>query len=208
MVITDEIVHASGRGEGRGRILDEARSLFLGKGFAATSMQEIADAVGMTKPALYYHFKDKQDLLVAVLAREMEEGRRVFLESLTADPTLAKRLEAGAVWTFSRIKGDLGRLMSDMHRVLPPEKVHDFKCSHPMPVDMVCQILEEAKANGELGCEEDTTVLARLYVGMIFGQLAMQNSEEIQKMDAERLGRIVARVFMDGVCRLPDNPCP
>ena len=34
-------------------------------------MQEIADAVGMTKPALYYHFKDKQDLLLAVIAREM-----------------------------------------------------------------------------------------------------------------------------------------
>lgn len=208
MVVTEETLGTSNRGEGRERILDEARSQFLSKGFAATSMQEIADAVGLTKPALYYHFKDKQDLLLAVLGREMEEGQRVFIESLTADPSLAKRLEDGATWTFSRIKGDLGRLMSDMHRVLPAERVHEFKCHHPMPVDMVRQILDEAKANGELGCEEDTTVLARLYVGMIFGQLAMQNSEEILSMDAGKLGRIVARVFMDGVCRVPDSPCP
>jgi AcrR family transcriptional regulator len=208
MVIAEETLSTSSRGEGRGRILDEARSLFLTKGFAATSMQEIADAVGLTKPALYYHFRDKQDLLLAVLGREMEEGQRVFAESLTSDPSLAKRLEVGATWTFSRIQGDLGRLMSDMHRVLPAERVHEFKCNHPMPVDMVRQILDEAKANGELGCAEDTVVLARLYVGMIFGQLAMQNSEEIQKMDAGRLGKIVARVFMDGVCRAPDGDCP
>ena len=208
MVVTEESINTSSRGEGRGRILDEARSLFLTKGFAATAMQEIADAVGLTKPALYYHFRDKQDLLLAVLGREMEESQRVFAESLTSDPSLAKRLEVGATWTFTRIQGDLGRLMSDMHRVLPAERVAEFKCNHPMPVDMVRQILDEAKANGELGCDEDTIVLARLYVGMIFGQLAMQNSEEIQKMDADRLGKIVARVFMDGVCRPPESPCP
>jgi AcrR family transcriptional regulator len=203
MVATEDATHVSSRGDGRERILDVARDLFLAKGFAATSMQEIADAVGMTKPALYYHFRDKQDLLLAVLGREMEEGQRAFFATVTAEPTLRRRLEQGASWTFSRIQGDLGRLMSDMHRVLPADRVHEFKCSHPMPVDLVKQILVDAKASGELGCEEDMDVLARLYVGMIFGQLAMQNSEEIQRLDANRLGKIVARIFMDGVCRPP-----
>ena len=57
------------RGVGRDRILDEARDRFLAKGFSATSMQEIADAVGMTKPALYYHFRDKNELFLSVIAR-------------------------------------------------------------------------------------------------------------------------------------------
>ena len=78
MVISEEIAQIPVRGDGRERILDEARSLFLTKGFAATSMQEIADAVGLTKPALYYHFKDKQELMLAVIGREMSEGWEIF----------------------------------------------------------------------------------------------------------------------------------
>jgi AcrR family transcriptional regulator len=200
MEISEELAQVPGRGDGRERILDEARSLFLTKGFAATSMQEIADAVGLTKPALYYHFKDKQDLLLAVLGREMEDGQRAFYATLSSAQTLQGRLEEGAIWRFKRIKGDLGRLMSDMHRVLPPEKVHEFKCHHPMPAQLVCKFLDDAHASGEVCLTEDPTILARLYVGMIFGQLAMQNSEEIQRLDADRLGKIVARVFLDGIC--------
>jgi len=187
------------RGDGRARILDEARSLFLGRGFTATSMQEIADAVGMTKPALYYHFRDKQELFLAVVAREMEEGRRAFVDILTADDSLIKRLEFGATWCFSRIRGDMGRMMSDMHRVLPADRVHEFKCNHPMPVEMVAEILEMAKARGELNTTEDSTALARLFVGMIFGQLAMQSSHEISQIDPERIGELVARVFVHGI---------
>ena len=191
------------------RILDEARSRFLGKGYAETSMQEIADAIGLTKPALYYHFRDKQDLLLhAVLGREMDDALRIFQESLTADRTLGQRLERGANWTFSRIKGDLGRLMADMHRVLPADRVQEFKCARPMPVDMVRQILDEAKANGEVGCDIDTELLARLYVGMLFGQLTIHHSEERENIDPERLARVVARVFMDGICRPSPGGCP
>ena len=200
-------LQSSTRGDGRERILDEARTRFLSNGYAETSMQEIADAVGMTKPALYYHFKDKQDLLLAVMEREMTVALTVFQENLTADQSLGKRLERGAVWSFSSIQGDFGRLMADMHRVLPAERVHDFKCTHPMPVDMVRQILDEAKANGEVGCDIDTEILARLYVGMIFGQLAIRHSEAARDTDPEHLGAIVAQVFMEGICR-PTGNCP
>jgi AcrR family transcriptional regulator len=187
------------RSDGRERILDEARALFLERGFTATSMQDIADAVGMTKPALYYHFRDKQELFLAVIAREMDEGKRAFLEILSTDGTLAERLETGATWCFTRIRGDMGRMMSDMHRVLPAERVHDFKCANPMPVEMVAHMLEMGKLRGEISEDEDTTALARLFVGMIFGQLAMQSSHEIAQIDPERIGKLVARVFIHGI---------
>lgn len=199
MVTLDETVQSTSRGEGRERILDEARTQFLIKGFAATSMQEIADAVGMTKPALYYHFRDKQDLLLAVLGREMEEGRRAFYASLSEHATMAERLEFGAMWCFARIKGDLGRLMSDMHRVCSSERVHDFKCNHPMPVELVSQILRDGRASGELTDTEDPDLLARLFIGMIFGQLAMQQSDSFSAQNAEQLGRLVTRIFLDGI---------
>jgi AcrR family transcriptional regulator len=206
-ILAGEHLQSSTRGDGRERILDEARTRFLSNGYAETSMQEIADAVGMTKPALYYHFKDKQDLLLAVMEREMTVALTVFQESLTADKSLGKRLERGAVWSFSSIQGDFGRLMADMHRVLPTECILDFKRAHPMPVDMVRQILDEAKANGEVGCDIDTEILARLYVGMIFGQLAIRHSEAARDTDPEHLGAIVAQVFMEGICR-PSGNCP
>jgi AcrR family transcriptional regulator len=207
-MVVAEVAQSHTRGEGRERILDEARSRFLAKGYAETSMQEIADAIGLTKPALYYHFKDKQDLLLAVLGREMDEALRIFQESLTTDRTLGQRLERGATWTFSRINGDLGRLMADMHRVLPADRVQEFKCARPMPVDMVRRILDEAKANGEVGCDIDTALLAQLYVGMLFGQLTIHHSEDRKNIDPERLAKVVARVFMEGVCRPSSGGCP
>ena len=69
-----------------------------------------------------------------------------------------------------------------------------------MPVELVSHILREGKANGELLDDEDPDVLARLFVGMIFGQLAMQHSDPFAERDAESMGRLVARVFTDGVC--------
>jgi AcrR family transcriptional regulator len=48
------------------QILDEAARLFREKGYAATSMRDIAAAVDMLPGSLYYHFAAKEDLLVAV----------------------------------------------------------------------------------------------------------------------------------------------
>ena len=51
----------------RERILDVAMGLFIEQGYDATSLREIADPLGFTKAALYYHFKSKEDILRALL---------------------------------------------------------------------------------------------------------------------------------------------
>jgi AcrR family transcriptional regulator len=52
----------------RDRILDAALALFAEKGYEATSMREIAEQLGMTKAALYYHFDGKDAIVLALLA--------------------------------------------------------------------------------------------------------------------------------------------
>jgi len=48
--------------------------LFVEKGYNQTSMQDIVDALGMSKGAIFHHFKSKEDILNAVVARHSEES--------------------------------------------------------------------------------------------------------------------------------------
>ena len=54
-------------GERREQILDVAVQVFASKGFHGASMNDVADAAGVTKPVLYQHFDSKQDLYLALL---------------------------------------------------------------------------------------------------------------------------------------------
>ena len=59
----------------RERILDVALDLFIEKGFDGTSLREIAEQLGVTKAALYYHFASKDDILMALHMRLHEVGK-------------------------------------------------------------------------------------------------------------------------------------
>jgi AcrR family transcriptional regulator len=51
----------------RARLLDEARRLFREHGYAATSLEQIAEAAGVTKGAIYGHFSSKEQLLISAI---------------------------------------------------------------------------------------------------------------------------------------------
>ena len=62
-------------GSTREKILDVALDLFTDQGFDGTSMREIAERLGISKPAIYYHFASKEDILMALHMRLHEFGR-------------------------------------------------------------------------------------------------------------------------------------
>jgi AcrR family transcriptional regulator len=65
--------------ERREQLLDIGRSLFAQKGFDATSVEEIAQKAGVSKPVVYEHFGGKEGLYAVVVDREM----RALLDAVT-----------------------------------------------------------------------------------------------------------------------------
>lgn len=55
------------------RIQDVARELFVQQGVQRTSLQEIADRLGITKPALYYHFSSREELVRSIVQPMLDE---------------------------------------------------------------------------------------------------------------------------------------
>jgi TetR/AcrR family transcriptional repressor of nem operon len=65
-------------GDTHERILDVAEAAVLEKGFAATSIEELIAAVGITKSGFFYHFKDKNELAKALLVRYVKREDALF----------------------------------------------------------------------------------------------------------------------------------
>jgi AcrR family transcriptional regulator len=79
-------------------LLAAARALFAERGYAAVSTEEIVQRAGVTRGALYHHFRDKQDLFRAVFERlEQEIVERIATAALAAeDPWEQQRAAIGA----------------------------------------------------------------------------------------------------------------
>jgi AcrR family transcriptional regulator len=71
-------------------VLDAAAAVFARKGYAATSVQEIADAVGLLKGSLY-HYIESKDALLYRLVSEVHDAVERNLEEVAAIPGLSPR---------------------------------------------------------------------------------------------------------------------
>lgn len=81
------------------KILRAALSVFEEKGFASARMEDVAEKVGLSKPALYLYFKDKEDLLRSALLRIAQTSVQM-LETAAAGPSdpkekLSRALDGG-----------------------------------------------------------------------------------------------------------------
>jgi AcrR family transcriptional regulator len=188
--------------DGRERVLREAHALFLERGFAEVSMQQIADAAGMTKASLYYHFRDKEDLFAHVVQRE---GKRL-LTGLTAElagvDSFQEQLKRVALYFFQAIRSDIGRLMTDFQRHVTAEshqRMHEaFEGGGLDPIGILRPYFARAHARGELR-SLDVDFAVMLFFAMIGGcfKFAEQHKTgaELGETEADK----IVDVFLHGV---------
>src|SRR5687767_11553124 len=76
-------------------LLEAALALFVSQGYRHTSVEEIAEAAGLTKGAIYFYFRSKESLLIALLERaEQAVAAPAQRRIAAAGPTAADKLVA------------------------------------------------------------------------------------------------------------------
>src|ERR1700758_2719631 len=106
-----EHAHAGRRGDTRARIQQVALELFAEQGYKRTSLREIAERLGVTKAALYYHFKSKEDIvrsftedyftrLDAIIEWGRQQPRSIQATQEVFDRYIALLLDGGEVFRF------------------------------------------------------------------------------------------------------------
>lgn len=99
-------------------ILRAARQLFLKHGYRAVTTRQVADACGLTQPALYHHFEGKEELYVAMLQDEIARMRG-GVERITgrAEP-VPERLRRAALFLLTTTDFDFALMQHDMRSEL------------------------------------------------------------------------------------------
>ena len=127
MTITSQQTHPIESGlpvvssnENTERIFEEAWLMFQQLGYRGTSVDELCQRCGITKPTLYYYFGNKETLFIQVLARQLHGFRSI----LNADRPLVERLTELTQAMLTAFKTDIGSMMRDMEHV-KEQSLHD-----------------------------------------------------------------------------------
>jgi AcrR family transcriptional regulator len=102
------------RSDTRQRIQEVARELFVQRGVQRTSLQDIADKLGITKPALYYHFASREELVRSILVPLIDEGEQFVEDQESRGDTDARELMEGYFDFRYRHRQDLMLVLAEI----------------------------------------------------------------------------------------------
>jgi AcrR family transcriptional regulator len=145
-------------------IIQHASRLFAERGFAGTSLQDVAEAMGITRPALYYYVKSKDELL-ARLVTEITQGGAAEIRAIATDDARDARTKLGDIAGLiaGQRASDPARflLLVRSESELPPELAKANETVKRDTLRMLIEVIEQGMTSGEFRpVEPRTTALA------------------------------------------------
>jgi AcrR family transcriptional regulator len=107
--------------ETRRLILRVAQQLFMEYGYRAVTTRQIADACGLTQPALYHYFADKESLYLAMAHEELARARSALERIVRRSEELPERLRRVATYLLTTTQHDLSLMLHDIRYELSAE---------------------------------------------------------------------------------------
>ena len=149
-------------------IRHEAQRLFAARGYAAVSMREIADAVGIRVGGLYNHFATKQDILLDLMTRHLNELLAAWDNTDPVGEAADERLTAFARFhiRFHFEKPDAVFIAYMELRNLEPE---NFAAVEALRRDYEGRLKAIFEAGRDDFCLEDSAVATRAMIAMLTG---------------------------------------
>lgn len=144
-------------------IVDAAAELFSERGYAATSIQDIADAVGLLKGSLYHYIHTKEDLLEAVIQEAHNHTATLGMEALGLEGNALDKLRYVVRHHLSGATGNnlaKVRVFYREAKFLPPERLEAILASRDTYEHALRKIIESGQEEGCIAPHLDPTLTA------------------------------------------------
>ena len=188
------------------RIFEEAWVMFQQLGYRGTSVDELCQRCGITKPTLYYYFGNKETLFIQVLARQLH-GFRSILDS---DRPLVERLTELTEAMLTAFKTDIGSMMRDMEHVKDPSLHASMDQSFRRELfDPLTRTMQDGIERGELRLN-DSEFYAWIFLGLVntFVRGRARPAHPGFTDDPQLLAPRLVDFFFEGARRTPPRAIP
>ena len=150
-------------------ILDVAARIFSEKGYEATSIQEVAEEVGILKGSLYYYIKTKEDLLYGVIERAYAAAMDVIEDLEQRDGPALELIEAlvyrhAEVFVTNRLESSV---FFREFRALSEERQRTIRQAADVYISFVVSQVRRGQRAGEIKSEINPRLAAIGIVGMM-----------------------------------------
>jgi len=189
--------------DSRAAILEAAKHLFMQDGFRGISMRQIAEAVGVTKAALYYHFQDKEDLFVAIVEQYLVE-MAALIDQVTAEQAGARQQISDLVRRILAQppqQRSIIRLASqEMGNVGPQNRARFLAIYHDQFIGRIRALLQAGMNRGELR-PLDPNVATWTLLGMMYPYF--HPAPPTQMTPTPALIEQLLQIYFDGLASRP-----
>lgn len=189
-------------------IINTAQRLFMELGYRAVSTRQIAQICGVTQPAIYHHFKNKQTLYVAVMRQTLHHTEADLKAILAEFTSFQERFTQIAIYMMIHFEIDMAQMFHDISHELGPDDqqlIHQWWTEgFLMPVVKMINdgILEEEIKNPAL-LNTNSTELAYLILNIIKSILQPETTAKLSKKQrltmAEEKANLMVEIFINGI---------
>lgn len=162
----------SGKQERRNRdqnVMEAAIAVMSERGYAATSVQEIADRVGVLKGSLYHYFSSKEELLFRVLSESHAQSDKIAEEvrALELEPLeeLSEFLRRECLWFLTHI--DRANIYFTETKQLTGDRYRETQRMGKHFVQQLQDMIVAAKESGQVTSPMDVTLLTDYVLGSL-----------------------------------------
>ncbi len=154
----------------RGKILEEATRLFAAQGVDGTAIQEIADAVGVAKPSLLYHFPSKEALHKSVLEHLLSRWNEIVPRLLRA-VAREDRFDAILDATIEFFAADPDRARLLLRETLDrPAEMRGLLTTHVSPwLGVIAESIKKAQTDGSMRVDVDPAAYVLQTIHLVVG---------------------------------------
>ena len=176
------------------QILERAARVICERGFEATSMQEIADACGLTKAGLYHHVKTKDALLLAIMQYGMDLFDEVVIDRVSGIEDPLERLRTTMARNIELVTQDSSKevtIILHEHQTLTGDAQREINLRKKRYVSFLEDSFREAAARQQIRAV-DPTLAAFSLLGVVLWTYKWYRAD----------GRLGAQQLSDGMIDL------